>query len=806
MRYFEYPPRRQEDRKYRRLTLLIGTACAVDIALAGEKSDRNPSDVAAPSFLRSAQALSLANERTTRSISKPGLPGLTRELSGVGLPDALPAPQLRPARALPKTKQRLRGKNPKMELARGTPLLRASPFLTLATGEAPQPGDRFPRPTAATPTRQRNEGSEDTVTFSAVGPPARSATSVPRPGTEEKGTPAAPVPFEAVRPGPSSTAGTTASTTTAGSLPDLTSVISGWTIPPVRWGGTTTSNYSWNGSPGGSSTFSETQVLNLRAASYIYQPWYAQVSGDIGLLTGTSKQSGGDSTTSAGRSTSMTYGGSLSLFPQSRFPFQAYIQTSDSRASANTQSEQSTSLRMGARQSYRPEVGRESYSGSADRSVVTTQTLRSVVDALQGSYSTTIGDHGLSANARYSRNLGDIGGQGSNLLSMSASHSWRDDEELSVASSATYSNNQIRMQTGTGLSMNNNQVMQASSSVTWIPDEDLPLTVVGGGSFLHSSTVTETAKADLTSLNGHTNASYRFSKNLTGTAGLTLAQIISSGVSQISSGQNASVSYSGNPLTFGDYSYNWGTGGGVTNQIISGGAANRSLSGQVNHALLRNISFSAVNSLTLNVGQSVSLSNNSSSGQSGVLTHTGGASWRLGLGERTMGTLSATASDSLSTGSFSSHFRSLVTQGNLQAQLSGRSALTAGVNVVYSQQLATPQAQQTASPVIGASQTANNGSSTLSGSGQVSYVHRSPFDIANLVYTASFQANASQTNLRLISGDPNALAWQTGNVLQQNVDYRLGRLIFRGTGSIATQNGKENASVFFTMGRELGDL
>lgn len=583
-------------------------------------------------------------------------------------------------------------------------------------------------------------------------------------------------------------------------------MISGWTIPPIRWGGSTTSNYNWNGSQGGNSTFSETQVLNLRASSYIYQPWYAQVSGDIGLLTGSSKQSGGDSTTSAGRSSSMTYGGSLSLFPQSRFPFQAYVQTSDSRASANAQSEQNTSLRMGARQSYRPEVGQENYSGSADRSIVTTKTLRSVVDAFQGNYSTTIGDHGVNAGARYARNLGDIGGQASNLFSLNAAHSWRADEELTVASSATYSNNQIRMLTGTGLSMNNNQIMQASSSATWIPDEDLPLTIVGGGSFLHSSTVTETAKADLTNLSGHANANYRFSQNLTGTAGLTLAHSTSGGVNQISSGQNASVSYLGNPLIFGDYSYNWGTGGGITNQIISGGAANRSLSGQANHSLLRSIAFNEINTLTLNAGQSFSLSNNSTSGQSGVLTHTGGASWRLGMGERTLGTLSATASDSLSTGNFSSHFRSLSTQGNLQTQLSSRAALTASVNVVYSQQLATAQAQQTASPVVGAPQTSNDGSSTLSGSGQVSYVHRSPFDIANLVYTASFQANASQTNLRLISGDPNALAWQTGNVLQQNVDYRLGRLIFRGTGSFATQNGKENASVFFMMGRELGDF
>lgn len=800
MRYFEYP-RRLQDRKFRRLTLLIGTACAAEIALAREEGGRPPSSDVVPSILRPAQFLSAPKERPAKSASKAELRGLTRELSSVASTDDLPPALLRPARSLSKPKPRPRGRTAQSRLAEESSRLRMTSRLSVATNDEPQPNERPSRPTPTTPARQRIEGPEEPVTFSTVGTGARPAA--PAPETPGSAQPEAPVAFEAVRPGPASTGSKTAASVPE-TLPDLTSVIGGWTIPPIRWGGSTTSNYNWNGSPGGNSTFSETQTLSLRASSYIYQPWYAQVSGDIGLLTGTSKQSGGDSSTSAGRSTSMTYGGNLSLFPQSRFPFQAYIQTSDSRASANAQSEQNTSLRMGARQSYRPEVGRENYSGSADRSIVTTKTLRSVVDAFQGNFSTTVADHGLSANARYSRNLGDIGGQGSNLFSLNAAHTWRADEELSVASSVTYSNNQIRLQTGGGLSMNNNQVMQATSSATWIPDEDLPLTIVGGGSFLHSNTTTETAKADLTNLNGHANASYRFSQNLTGLAGLTLTQSANSGTSQISSTQNASVSYLGNPLIFGDYSYNWGTGGGITNQVISGGAANRSISGQANHSLLRNITFSDINALTLTAGQSFSLSNNSSSGQNGVLTHTGGASWRLGLGERTLGTLSATASDSLSTGSFSSHFRSLSTQGNLQTQLGRRSALTASVNVVYSQQLATPQAPQSASPVAG--ETTGNGSSTLSGSGQVSYVHRSPFDIANLIYTATFQANASQTNLRLISGDPNALAWQTGNVLQQNVDYRLGRLIFRGTGSFATQNGKENASLFFTMGRELGDF
>jgi hypothetical protein len=170
-----------------------------------------------------------------------------------------------------------------------------------------------------------------------------------------------------------------------------------------------------------------------------------------------------------------------------------------------------------------------------------------------------------------------------------------------------------------------------------------------------------------------------------------------------------------------------------------------------------------------------------------------------------MGMLSATFSDSIATGNFPGHLRSLSAQGNIQTQLSGRSSLTANLNVVLSQQLSNPEVTQTATPDVPAS-TTNNSGSTLNGSAQVSYAHRNPFNIANLIYTATFQANASQTNLRLISGDPDALAWQTGQVLRQNADYRLGRLTFRATSTFARLNGKNNASVFLMVGREIGDF
>jgi hypothetical protein len=91
-----------------------------------------------------------------------------------------------------------------------------------------------------------------------------------------------------------------------------------------------------------------------------------------------------------------------------------------------------------------------------------------------------------------------------------------------------------------------------------------------------------------------------------------------------------------------------------------------------------------------------------------------------------------------------------------------------------------------------------------SGAGGANYSHRNPFSISNLVYSASIQLNTFQGNQRVLTGDPNALSWQTGAVFQQSVDYRIGRLNFRGTNTLNEIDGKKNVAIFGTVSRTFG--
>jgi len=753
--------------------------------------------------LRTSSTLAVV-PTTLRRRTPPPLPrglSLARELSG-----AAPADNSTPPTALRATETlaSIPAPHPETPLPAAVVASRSLRISAqLAAREDPTPS---PQPT---PSREPAPSPEQAPALRSppvlARPEARAATSgpvaqsaPPRDGPED------PVRPEDVRAGPPSPV--SRETVPMETLPDL-SALTTWAIPPIRWGGNTMSNYIWTSSEA-NTVFGETQGVNLRASSYIYQPWYAQVSGDLGLVTGSSKQSSPGGSSSDSDNTSISYGGNLSLFPQSRFPFQAYLSSSDSRAQYNAQTTQYTSTRMGARQSYRPETGPSSYQASADRSIVTaSNNIRSIVDQFQGTASTTYETHALSGNARYSQTTGDIGGQGSSLFSVGASHSWRDEEELSLASSASYSSNEVAVLGGAGLTKNNSQMLQASTSANWIPDEDLPLTVTGGANLLNATTKTESAASAATSIQAYTNANYRFSPNLYGTAGVTMAHFQSAEASQFVSSQNASLSYVGTNLTFGDYSYSWGGGGGVTNQFASTGATSTGISGQAQHSIGRNVEFNELSNMSLTATQGYALQTTTGTGQSGTLTHSAGLSWRLGINERTASQFSATASDSLTTGEYSSHFRTLSAQGNLQSQLSSRSALAGNLNFVVSQQLSAPQPVVTfvdpAQPAVPAS---SNGTTNVTGSGQIAYSHRNPFDILNLLYTASFQVNASQTNLRVLTGDPNADAWQTGTVLQHSADYRIGRLVFRATNAFATLNGKKNASIHFSISREIGDL
>lgn len=610
--------------------------------------------------------------------------------------------------------------------------------------------------------------------------------------------PASPVPFDEVRglpPRPEKSTGGKVEDT----LPDPGG--EGWNLAPIRWGGNTSSLLNAFRDDLGGQTLNNTQTVNLRTSSHIYQPWFAQVNGNVGLLTSAATRNGsGVEGSSSSRSTAFNYGGSLNLFPLSRFPLQAYIDQGDSRASANDTGSSFKTSRLGLRQSYRPETGTDNYSFSYDRSTVEADIARSSVDTLQGNYSVSLEQHSLSLGTRYSRNQAGLTGESSRTFGLNGAHTWRYDETLSVSSSAYLNNQEIHYLSGNMLSLNRSRLVQASSGFTWLPDEDLPLTVTGSANLLATSTDTGLASSQLANVGGLLGFSYRLSQRLTAAGNFQASQTSNGGIRQSLLAGNGLLSYSGEPLTFGNYFYNWNASGSVAAQTLSGTGSVLTQSGQVGHSLNRSIAFNEGNVINLTASQGLSATHSGQSGAATTLAHSAGVSWRLGYGSNITGLFSAMAADNLTRGEYSSHYRSFNLNGNGLFQLSRRSSLTAYANLAWSQQRQAQQELQLGSQLF------NLGSSQWTGSASLGYQNAMALDIRNLSYSASVQLTTTGTDRGIFAVGASNLNRQQSTSFQNRLDYRLGRLNFQLLGSLASVNGKKSALLFFQMNRDFGDF
>lgn len=648
------------------------------------------------------------------------------------------------------------------------------------------------------------------ATTAALAPWVPQALAQNASGVTKVDNPEPPVPLESVQ-APARLA--TPPRNPQDDLPDLT--VSDWHLAPIRWGGSLIGMVNNFRTEDAGTVTNKTGMLNIRASSHIYQPWFAQVIGNLGLTLSNSQRSSIPGESSVGdlntRSRSMTYGGGLNLFPQSRFPFQAYVDRSNSRASGdNLTSDDYTSTRISLRQVYRPPVGTENYGLSYDRSAFSGSQASSTVDAVQGHYSVSLDEHSINANARVARAAGGLNGESSRIFNLSGSHLWRPQDGLSVSTTANIGNNQLNYLSGGALGLNQNRLIQVNSAINWIPDEELPLNVYGAVNLISLTTQTNAGNTTFSNFGGSGGLSYRFSNQFVGTANAQFSHTGSGGQRFLITSQSGSLSYSGTPLVFGNYVYNWNTGGTVANQTISGGEnaqGSQTATLFLGHSLARSIVFSASNALNLTLGQSVSTGTNTQTGGTNTLVHSTGISWRLGYGERLNGIFSFVAADNLTRGEYSSHYRSFTINGNGVAQISRRASVAASANLNWSRQQTddSPQRLVDGQQQLG-SVTIDTNQARWMGAASIGYTHLSPFDVRNLLYSVSYVHTASQVNQRIIGADPNALEWQVSKALQQRLDYRIGRLSLQVLNSFATVNGKKNASVYFQISRSFGDF
>ncbi len=690
------------------------------------------------------------------------------------------------------------------ELGDTEPLPPADPPLKLAQMLVmPPPGGSQPRwmttPTPTTRLRPSRELSPQLPGAAGIGRPDRQPAPLPDPAAAmplAEGEVDGEQPVAAVTPVPA------ASTTPgAGAAPD-TSGLLGWEIPPIRWGGQLGYSYQRSSTNTGSSSASHGMFGNLSAASYIYAPWFARVSGRLGLTRSTSNSSseGGDQSNS---NVNVVGGGEVNMFSSSRFPFRVYYDRADTRASGTIVSNDYISNSFGFNQNFRSEDGMKNGNLMFDRNVVdSSDGQRDAVSSLSGSYSAQVGIVQNNLNGRYSLGERSTTGDRARLIGLNSSHIANISDTLNLGATANYSDTDIRTASGFGEAVSSRgRFLQLYGYGSWLPDfedlDDLPLTINGGIRYSAQDTQFggEAFRAQTLGING--GALYRHNRNLSLSANGAVNRLTqSSGESQVLTQLGSSVNYVGDPLTFGNFSYNWNTGLDLNWQSAAAETPSNTLvGGQFNHSLSRIYSVFGGQSLSLAATQTVNANNSQLVGSTQSLSHSLSANLSLGGGDRFSGSASAMLSDVRTSGFLEQEYR-VVNLGFFgQGQLSQVSNLN--LNMMFN------WSDQTFQTVDAFGFPVNQNTERMTVNGSAAYSHLRFAGVRGLRYNLIFAADTRLRDERLF-GNVNGDVDRARFSLTNRLEYRIGLLDFRLSLINNEVGGKKNALLFFQVSRQIG--
>jgi len=580
----------------------------------------------------------------------------------------------------------------------------------------------------------------------------------------------------------------------------------GWEIPPIRWGGGVGYSYQNSTSSTGSSSSSQGVFANMAAASYIYAPWFARVSGRLGLTTSASSSESSGALGGNGdqpKNTNVTGGGEINMFSSSRYPLRAYYDRSDSRVSGTIVNNDYVSNRFGISQSFRAEDGSSGGNFMLDRSSVSmTNGQRDEVTAVNGSYSQQIGIVQNNFNGRYS--LGERTGTGDKvtLFGLNSSHVANISDTLNLGGTVNYSDSDIRVSNGLGVSSaSRGRYMQLYGYGSWLPEfedvEDLPLTLSGGLRYSGQETAFGGESFSAQSLGANLSALYRYSSNLSLSANGAVNQLVqSTGEAVLLTQLGSSVAYAGNPLSFGNFSYSWNTGANANWQGAAGAMpANTMLNGQLGHSLSRVFTFQPGQTIAFNASQSLGIVESQLVGAAKTLTNTGSVNFGLAAGERFSGSVSTMLSDVRTSGYLEQEYQVLNVGFYGQGQLSQLSSANINLMFNYSDQ------SYQAVDAFGFPITQNSQRWTLNGS--AAYTHQRFAGVRGLRYNMIFAADTRQRDERLfgnVNGEVNPARFSLTNRLE----YRLGLLDFRLSLITNQMAGQKNALLFFQVSRQIG--
>lgn len=560
---------------------------------------------------------------------------------------------------------------------------------------------------------------------------------------------------------------------------------------PARWGGTFALEHLDQQVGGATRRTSDNATLSLSAASYFWQPWYAQVRGNLTLLLARDR-GGEDPLSSQGGSAalnalSVSGGGTLTIFPGSRFPFLATFDSSDSRASGEFSPSDYRNTRASLRQTWRDPLGTTTMSGGLDFSRLDSASFgRDTVVALDSRYLLTLEKHRADAAFNWSRNRRSADGGGSDIVRLFGTHLYTPVPDLWVNSLASFTQSDFSVGDGSLVQ----RVVQAHSQGVWRPAFDERLVFTGGGRLFASDTQRSGEGGLASAVSANAGAAFAPYEWLTVNATGSVTDI-DAGESGRSTLGIASLGTTVSPKPW-DFGFAlWSPAANLqAGQEAGGEQPRRQVSAQADHQLSRGFELGRAVSINLVAGQGASLIDDSVIGRTTVSRYSASAGLRITATEDSDAYLGAGWGQSDATGAIAERFRLANVQASGQLRFGPHDLLTANLTAQWIRSLRDGDEAETSSRQV---------------VGSVAYQHSRLFGVPRLRLQASATFNQGFLDSRLL-GDVDATRENVTRLIDTRLLYDIGRLEFRLGMRIAKTDGRDDRQWSLRVARQFGQF
>jgi hypothetical protein len=530
------------------------------------------------------------------------------------------------------------------------------------------------------------------------------------------------------------------------------------------------------------------QVLTLAANAgvdvntFIWQPWFAQVNGGVGLnayLTDTRYNAGASSQNKNALSNYIVTGKlALDVVPLSRYPFRTFYEKEDNRqnmgfASLNT-TDQIT--RFGINQQYKTLSGQTNYSADYQQNFWENAYFGAAKQKLLGLEMRSLLTPNQDLWITGTRDLNEAMSSNQSTLTnaLIATHNFRPSASMTVQNIFNMGRTDIRLPQ----QQHEDNYTQFTSFTSWLSRER-PLTITGNARIAgidNSSSTNVTTRQSSASASLGANYQQTHEVRTFGNIGFNVADDKNSGTQSMSSYETVGADYISDLTPRGTYNYGQHSSGSFTNTTAYPNST-QIIALSAGHNLNRQKTDSGQVRVTTDLDQTV-IANKATRSQPYLnLSHSGSLAWDFGSAEGSTG-VRISASDVRAVNGIQNFYQQINLQANRSETMTRNSSLNGDVTIQGSRQ-----------------GTGGTRTSTTSTNAGINYYQYRVFSVPRLDFSSELRIVGNGLLVTTGPQPPVSRSWTN------RLNYSVGRLEALIEGTIAEYNHINQSSLFFRLRR-----